>query len=123
MKPIYHSKYYSQPETVDGIRFHSKKEAARYRELMTALRAGAIRNLRLQQEYLLGGGFTTPEGERVRAIKYLADFVYERKTEPDASGDVHWICVIEDVKGVRTREYGIKRKLMQERYGIHITEV
>lgn len=31
--------------------------------------------------------------------------------------------VVEDVKGVRTREYVIKRKLMLWRYGVRLTEI
>ena len=31
--------------------------------------------------------------------------------------------VIEDVKGIRTKEYVIKRKLLLEKYGLRIQEV
>lgn len=44
---------------------------------------------------------------------YIADFVYTKGDE----------TVVEDAKGVRTKEYIIKRKLMLERYGIRIKEV
>ena len=43
---------------------------------------------------------------------YVADFVYED------NGDT----VVEDTKGMRTKEYVIKRKLMLYRYGIRIKE-
>ena len=49
-----------------------------------------------------------------RAVEYVADFVYTT-----AAGEV----VVEDVKGVRTREYIIKRKLMLWRHHVQIREV
>ena len=52
-------------------------------------------------------------GRSERACKYVADFVYTK------SGEV----VVEDVKGHRTPEYIIKRKLMLWRHGIAIQEV
>lgn len=77
---------------------------------------------KLQPEFTLQEAFTTPLGERVRAIKYRADFAYERPTEPDCTGAVHWLPVVEDVKGFRTKEYELKKKLMAGR-GIHVVEV
>lgn len=41
------SKYHAQPTLVDGIRFASRKEAARYRELCLLERAGEIQGLQL----------------------------------------------------------------------------
>jgi hypothetical protein len=49
-----------------------------------------------------------------RPVKYVADFVY---TTEDG------LQVVEDTKGVRTKEYIIKRKLMLWQYGIQIKEV
>ena len=44
----------------------------------------------------------------VRAIRYRADFSYERATAPDCQGMVHWLPVVEDVKSeaTKTRVYG-----------------
>ena len=42
--------------------------------------------------------------------------------EPDCTGAVHWLPVVEDVKGFRTKEYELKKKLMAGR-GIHVVEV
>lgn len=50
-----------------------------------------------------------------RAVKYKADFVYI-DTETGA-------IVVEDTKGMRTKEYIIKRKLMLFRHGIRVKEV
>ena len=48
-----------------------------------------------------------------RGVYYIADFVYYRDGE----------YVVEDAKGVRTKEYIIKRKLMLYVHGIKIKEV
>ncbi len=116
-------KYHNVPDnrTAPGgkhIRFDSKKEAARYDELMLLLKAKRIKNLRLQPEYTLMEAFTTPEGERIKAIRYKADFAYEKAVD----GEI--VTVVEDVKskGTKTQQYLLKRKLMQEK-GIKITEV
>jgi len=119
------SKYHNQRTNRGNLTFDSKKEAQRFGELQILLIAGAIRNLKLQCDFTLQEAYTTPEGERVRAIRYKADFCYERATELDAEGLMHWEPVVEDVKSsaTRTKDYIIKRKLMQEKHGISITEV
>ena len=78
---------------------------------------GKIRDLRLQVNFTLQEGFTTAAGERVRPIVYRADFTYQEHT---TSG---WRTVVEDVKGVRTKEYSMKRKMMLEKFGVDIREV
>ena len=50
-----------------------------------------------------------------RAVSYVADFVYV----DCATGET----VVEDAKGVRTKEYVIKRKLMLWVHGIRVKEV
>lgn len=126
------NKFRNKLATRNGIRFDSKKEAARYDELMVMLRAGAIRDLRLQQEFTLQEKYVTATGELVRAIRYVADFTYERKTSqqsflPDGSlhSIVMWEKVVEDVKSPATITpvYKIKRKMMQDRFGITVAEV
>lgn len=118
-------KYRNTPTEIHGIRFDSKKEASRYQELRAMLRAGKIRNLKLQPQYTLQESYITPDGERVRAIRYVADFAYERETEPDRNGATYWVPTVEDVKSkaTKTQKYEIKKKLLRERYGIAITEV
>ena len=119
------NKYHNEPATVNGIHFDSKKEASRYVELMSLQQAGKIRGLKLQAQYTLQESYLTDTGERVRAIRYVADFAYERATAPDQTGAVHWLPVVEDVKSeaTRTDKYKIKAKLFRERYGFGITEV
>lgn len=118
-------KYHNQPDTRGELHFDSKKEAQRYDELMVLLQAGKIRKLKLQKQFTLQESYITPEGDRVRAIKYVADFAYERATEPDVTGMVHWLPVVEDVKSsaTKTDKYKMKAKLLRERFGLTITEV
>lgn len=112
------SKYHNRKVTVNGEVFDSVKEANRFRELLLLLRAGEITELQRQvtfnlvppQKGLDGNGQTRSE----RSIKYVADFTYK-----DRNGNT----VVEDTKGVRTKEYVIKRKLMLFVRGICITEV
>lgn len=102
------TKYNNQKITVDGQKFDSKKEASRYRELRLLEKAGEIKDLRTQVKFkLIPAQRDEATGKVVeRECSYKADFVYE-----------------EDVKGFRTKEYIIKRKLMMWRYGIRIREV
>lgn len=119
-------KYGNTPCTVNGVKFASTKEANRYMELCPLLWAGKIRDLKLQPQYTLQESYITPQGERIRAIRYVADFSYDRPTEPDSTGRVYWLPVVEDVKGgeaTKTEKYKIKRKLFAEKYGFEITEV
>ena len=102
------TKYHNIPTTIDGIRFDSRKEANRFYQLRLMERAGEISNLRRQVEYELIPAQKTPAGRAVRPVKYVADFVY----------DDHGKTVVEDVKGIKTREFKIKSKLMLWRYGI-----
>lgn len=104
------SKYHNKKVEIDGIKFDSIKEGQRYLELKLLLKAGKIRDLQMQVEFEL-----IPKQAGERACKYKADFVYHMAD----TGKM----VVEDVKGKRTREYIIKRKLMLWRHGIKIVEV
>lgn len=115
------SKYGNVKTGRAALHFDSKKEATRFDELMTMAAAGAIRDLRLQDAFTLQRSYITPEGQRVRAIKYVADFTYYRRA---GDGDA-WEFIVEDVKSkpTRTKEYLMKKKMMAERLGLTITEV
>lgn len=102
------SKYGAVKTEIDGIVFDSKHEAKRYQELRLLEQAGEITNLRLQVPYIL-----FPKNEHGRALKYIADFVYN-----DDTGAL----VVEDAKGHSTDVYKIKRRLMAELKGIEIKE-
>ena len=111
------SKYYAKKERRGALVFDSIKEARRFDELLLLLRAGEIKDLRLQQEYTLMEAFTNLDGTKIKAIRYRADFVYQEKTKDG------WRFVVEDVKGFKTREYELKKKLMADRFGITVREV
>lgn len=117
-------KYNNKKVIVDGITFDSKKEARRYKELKLLERAGQIQNLELQKEYELIPTQREADTVGVRggikrgkviehAVKYKADFVYTENGE----------TVVEDTKGMRTKDYVIKRKLMLYVHQIRIREV
>lgn len=124
--PMRSSKYHNRQEERDGIRFDSRKEAMRYDQLLLLKRNGIIRKLKLQPQFTLQESFIDPEnGERVRAIRYVADFSYEMNIGLDNQALPVWRPVVEDVKsaGTRTKEYEIKKKLLRERFGLRVTEV
>ena len=107
------SKYHNKKTIVGNLMFDSQKEADRFNELMTLQNAGKIYGLRLQQCFTLTEGFKTITGNKVRPLRYVADFVYYT---PEGKQ------IIEDVKGVKTKEYALKKKLMLDK-GYEITEV
>ena len=109
------AKYHNEKATRDGLKFDSKKEAERFDALMLLLKAGAIQDLRLQRDFTLQESYTLPNGKRVRAIRYRADFTYVQEGK----------LIVEDVKSkaTKTREYEIKKKLIREKYGVEIVEV
>ena len=94
--------------------------AERFRELLAMQEAGAIIGLRLQPEFTLQEAFVTPKGERVRAIKYRADFGYNRVVK--VGSEVRLEPVVEDVKGYRTKDYELKKKFLAGK-GIEVTEI
>jgi hypothetical protein len=109
-------KYGATATTVDGIQFASKAEARRYSELRLLEKAGAIRGLTLQPRYdIYALAF---QAAPVKVAFYKADFRYMVPLMGDK-----WKTVVEDVKGVRTEVYRLKKKLVEAQYGIQITEV
>ena len=117
------SKYGNRKVVRDGIKFDSEQEAARFAELKVLRAMGKIRDLRLHANFTLVEGYTTIDGERIKPMVYRADFTYERAAEPDIAGVVHWLREVEDAKGAKTKDYLLKKKLMQDKYGITIREV
>lgn len=107
------AKYHSRKVVVDGITFDSKKEARRYLELLQLERAGAIQNLHRQVKFELLPSQRINGRVVERPCNYVADFLYQQGDE----------LIVEDVKGYKTPEYVIKRKLLLWRHGIRIKEV
>lgn len=102
------SKYGNRKTEVDGFIFDSKKEAQRYQQLKLMEAAGEIVDIRMQVKY-----HCTVNGKKV--CTYIADFEYT--TTKDLK--VH----TEDVKGYKTKEYKLKKKLVEALFNIEIEEV
>ena len=102
------NKYGAKKTVVDGIKFDSGKEAARYRQLCLLQRVGQIRDLQIKVKYqLIVNG--------VKIGRYTSDFEYEENGRH----------VVEDVKSKATkkaRDYGLRKKLMLAIHGIKIRE-
>ena len=105
-------KYHNIKTVINGERFDSKKEAARWQELLLLQRAGKISRLNRQVTYqLIPSQYIN--GKCVeRACNYVAGFVYWQNGK----------LVVEDTKGKKTPEYVVKRKLLLYTYGIRIRE-
>lgn len=100
--------------TEDGT-FDSVKEYRRWQELKLLQKAGEIHDLERQVPFDLIRTQRDENGKVLeREVKYYADFFYRDKNNQ---------VVVEDTKGMRTKEYIIKRKLMLAVHGIRITEV
>lgn len=100
------AKYGNRMTEVDGIMFHSAKEARRYAELKILSRAGLVKGLILQPRFpiIING---------VKVCDYVADFEYRDETGAR---------VVEDVKGMKTDVYSLKSKLMRAVHGIDVKE-
>lgn len=103
--------------TTDGT-FDSLKEARRWQELKLLQRDGEIKDLERQRKFLLIPALKYSDGSTQRASYYIADFVYWEK-----AGDWQYRMIVEDVKGIRTDVYKLKKKLMYWQHGIRIREV
>lgn len=106
-------KYKNVKTTVDGIKFDSKKEAARYSELKLLQKLGKIKSLELQKVFVLAPSVVI-NGRKRPPLKYICDFYYVDGLRG---------FVVEDVKGVKTASYVIKRHLMMSTLGIKINEI
>lgn len=121
------NKYHNKKTEVDGIVFDSRKEAKYYLYLKQRQIDGEIENLRLQVPFELVPAVykdvtvqlktktKTVRKQMQRPITYIADFVY---TDIATGAE----CVI-DCKGLRTKEYRLKAKMMYAFKGIMIVEV
>lgn len=110
------SKYGAKRTEVDGIVFHSLKEATRYQELRLLERAGEISGLELQPRYEL-----TVQGARIG--RYIGDFRYlEWRTGSMRAVLGPRRVVVEDVKGMQTPMYRWKKRHMLAEHGVDIRE-
>lgn len=119
------SKYHSRKVKKDGMTFDSIKEYSRWCDLVKLERAGKIFDLKRQVRFTLiptqrefcceiGKNGRFKKGKVLeRSVVYVADFTYMQDGK----------YIVEDVKGVKTDVYIIKRKLMLKEFGIRIKEV
>ena len=96
------SKYRNVRAEAKGLRFQSGHEASEVGKLILLDERHGVFGLRLQVKFPLAGGNS-----------YTADAVYL-----DDKLNVHVV----DAKGVKTKEYRIKKKLFEERYYPHSIE-
>ena len=122
-------KYHNKKVIINGEVFDSKREYRRFLELSLLEKAGEIQGLKRQVKfelipsqrepspgiYIRGTKRGHPKPGKVieKEVAYYADFVYWHDGK----------MVVEDAKGVKTKEYIIKRKLMLHIHGIRIREV
>lgn len=99
------NKYNNKKTQIDMYVFDSVAESKRYKELAILEKAGKIKGLKLQPKFLLQEGFRK-NGKTYRKIEYIADFMYIE------NGKV----IIEDVKGMETEVFKLKRKIFEHKY-------
>jgi hypothetical protein len=109
---VRHDKQGKENRTVDGILFDSAKEAQRFWELRILQSSGQIKGLICDKNLLT----FALEVNGVHICKYEADFAYRKMDDPDR-------VIVEDVKGLRTREFKIKKRLMKAVRGIDVVEI
>lgn len=109
------TKYKAVRTVLNGITFDSKKEAARWADLLLLEKGGIIENLERQRTFELAPSVKFDRAKRATpALRYTADFTY-----------LEWIGgkkvrIVEDAKGVLTPAFKIKRHLMKSTFGIDI---
>lgn len=106
------SKYNAAGERIDGRWFASAAEARRYEQLKVMVENNQIDNLELQKKLPC-------TVNNIVICNYLADFAYD--VIDDRGYPVR--SVIEDVKGMITDVYRIKKKLVEAVHRIKIQEI
>lgn len=97
------SKYKAKKTNIDGHSFDSEKEANYYEELKIRLRVGEIRGFCIQPTFILAPN-----------LKYKADFIVFNN---DGTTEII------DVKGMKTKEYIVKKKVFEDKFNLKIKEV
>lgn len=112
------NKFNAVKEVIDGIKFDSKTEARRYRELKLLERAGKIKDIEVQPVYILLKSVKFSGDDRAKpAMRYTADFRYYDIDK----GEV----VVEDVKSKATAkltDYKMRRHMMLAIHDIEVLE-
>lgn len=93
-------KFNAKQTMIDGIKFPSRKEANRYSELKLLQRAGEVVFFLMQVPFWLPGNVT-----------YRVDY------------QIFWAdgrVSFEDVKGVKTKDFIMKKKMVESLYPVEI---
>lgn len=93
-------KYRAKQVSDNGLKFHSKAEHKFYRDLLLLKKSGEVIFFLMQVPMHLTAG-----------IKYYVDFVVF-----ESNGEVRFI----DVKGFETKEFKMKKKMVEALYPIEI---
>src|SRR6056297_1183693 len=101
------SKYNAKKTIIDGIKFDNKKESIRYKQIKEMEHENLIEDLELQPKFVLQPKFDKND-IHYRAITYKADFKYYDKEQKK--------IIIEDVKGMKTDVYKLKKKLFEYKF-------
>ena len=107
IEPPKKSKYGNVKVVIDGHTFASKKESERYLYLKNSMQQGWISKLTLQPKFILQQKFIDRTGITHQEISYVADFEYLDQNSND---------IVEDVKGMKTDVYKLKKKMLLLRY-------
>lgn len=105
-------KYHNKKCTYKNMQFDSLKERNHYIILEQLEKTNQIKDLKRQVKYELQPSFKL-NGKTIRAINYIADFTYLKDG----------VLVVVDTKGFRTKDYLLKKKMFQYKYGMDIVEV
>lgn len=97
------SKYGAKKTSIDGHTFDSQKEANYYEDLKRLLKAGEIKGFCIQPTFILAPN-----------LKYKADFIVFNN---DGFSEII------DVKGMKTKEYIIKKKVFEDKFDLKIKEI
>jgi hypothetical protein len=114
-KPKKQKKYRNERVKVGNHFFDSKAEYRRYNELKAREMAGEIRDLEIHPAYVILPDFTR-RGKAYKGVLYVADFSYKEWRKEKTSSQLHWAYVVEDVKGVETEAFRVKKKLFLATY-------
>lgn len=103
------NKYHAKKTKLGDITFDSKKESRDWQQLCMLEACGIISNLRRQVHFELQPAYVNNQGKKIRAIEYVADFVYKKDDK----------IYVQDSKGgkaTQTDIFRLKKKLFEYKF-------
>jgi len=107
------SKYGNIKTVVDGVKLDSGREAKRWIHLQLLQKAGQIDDLERQVRFNFHINGKPVMMKNGQCARYTADFTYTENGKQ----------IAEDVKGVVTEAYALRRAFMKAIFGVEIREV